>query len=76
MNIGFIESFIDNHERVPDIDVGKAGVIFEDCPAVGLEPLRVEVNKRQGKPDKCALPNWDGVKRMPPAEQRAVYVVV
>jgi hypothetical protein len=27
-------------------------------------------------PNKCALPAWDGVKRMPPDEQRAVYVVV
>jgi len=50
MNIHFTESFINNNERVLDIDVGEAGVTFEDCPAVGLEPLRVEIYKRQTKP--------------------------
>ena len=76
MNIHFTESFINNNERVLDIDVGEARVTFEDCPAVGLEPLRVEIYKRQPRPNKYALPDWDGVKRMPPEEQRAVYVVV
>jgi hypothetical protein len=60
MNIHFTESFINNNERVLDIDVGEAGVTFEDCPAVGLEPLRVEIYKRQPKPNSTRCPTGTG----------------
>src|SRR5436190_16831853 len=67
-----MQPLIDFDEGVPDVPPREVGLALHHCPAVRLEPLRLEVQQHDSNSTRT-VPNLTGVSRR--TKQCAVYVV-
>ena len=67
-----LDILIDFDEGVPDITPREVGLALHHCPAVRLEPLRLEIQQHDSDSTRT-VPNRTGVSRR--TKQCAVYVV-